>query len=67
MSYMWCRKDMEENKSTEETPIPLQMLECVTTFNVHPPTPEELESHKIYDITKDEVWDPSKFFDDPAE
>ena len=52
---------------TEDTKIPLRMLECMMAFTVQPPTSKEASTLPIYDITKDEVLDARKFVDDPAE
>ena len=52
---------------SSDTTIPLYMQECMMTFKVRTPSSHELTTQEIYDITSDDIWDPTKLVDDPFE
>ena len=54
-------------KPTTDSSIPLQMKECMMTFQVWIPTTHEIDNREIHWLTKDEVQNPKTFFDDPAD
>ena len=62
--YHGGKQEIVINKDVK---IPLRLTECLMTFDVRPPTDEELSTLTPYSLTLDDVWDPSKYNDEEGE
>jgi len=51
----------------EDVIIPLQLKNCMMIFNHRNPSEEEIKTLTIHDITKDEVWNPKHYIEDPQD
>ena len=64
LNSVWKKHGGSQTLSiTEDVITPLQLKNCMMTFNHREPTEEEIENLPIYDVTRAGIWNPKSYND----